>query len=348
MARESAGPPALDRPILGRSEAFLEFQERLSRVAPVERPVLIVGERGTGKELAATRLHYMSQRWQGPLVALNCAALAPSLVEAELFGHEAGAFTGALRRRAGRFEAADGGTLFLDELGTMPPPVQEKLLRVVEYGVFERVGASASLAVDTRVAAATSADLPAMAARGEFKADLLDRLAFEVLRLPPLRERGEDVLLLAEHFAAGMALELGLDEAPAFGDLALAQLAGHAWPGNVRELKNVVERAVYRAAAEDRSMIPELDLDPFAEGSGTGAVVKARSASRKSEPEVNTSLLDEVFSGATSLPKALADLERRAVEEALARARHNQKAAARLLGLSYDQFRGRLRRLGEG
>ena len=136
---------------LGQSEVFLDFQERLSRVAPVDRPVLLIGERGTGKELAASRLHFLSKRWKGPFVTLNCATLSPSLIESELFGHEKGAFTGAAQRRPGRFEAADDGTLFLDEIGSIPLEAQEKILRVVEYGTFERIGSSISIEVDVRI-----------------------------------------------------------------------------------------------------------------------------------------------------------------------------------------------------
>ena len=229
---------------LGQSEPFLDFQEKLSRVAPVNRPVLLLGERGTGKELAASRLHYLSKRWQGPLVTLNCSALSPTLIEAELFGYEKGAFTGAEKTRVGRFEAAHNGTLFLDEIGAIPMIAQEKILRVVEYGFFERVGSSAPTEVDVRIVCATNADLPAMADRGEFKRDLLDRLSFEVIFLPPLRHRGEDILLLANHFAARMAFELGHPETPFFSRQAETALQNHTWEGNVRELKNVVERAV--------------------------------------------------------------------------------------------------------
>jgi psp operon transcriptional activator len=245
---------------LGQSDAFLAFQEQLSRVAKVDRPVLLVGERGTGKELAATRIHYLSSRWQEPLVALNCSALAPTLIESELFGHEAGAFTGAVGSRAGRFEAANGGTLFLDEIGNIPIVTQEKILRVVEYGAFERVGGSRSVQVNVRIVGATNANLPELVAEGRFKEDLLDRLSFEVLFVPPLRERREDILLLANHFAARMAFELGRKEVPEFDDEAIEELENYPWPGNVRELKNVVERAVYRA---DTSVITEIEFDPF-------------------------------------------------------------------------------------
>ncbi|MBT3388060.1 MAG: sigma 54-interacting transcriptional regulator, partial [Desulfobacula sp.] len=152
---------------LGQSEAFIEFQEKISRVAPVNRPVLILGERGTGKELAALRIHFLSSRWQKPLVTLNCSALTPTLIGSELFGYEKGAFTGAMSRQAGRFEKASQGTLFLDEIGTIPLEVQKKILRVVEYGSFERVGSSQSVSVDSRIVAATNADLPAMARSGQ-------------------------------------------------------------------------------------------------------------------------------------------------------------------------------------
>ena len=245
---------------LGESEAFLDFQEQLSRVAPVDRPVLLIGERGTGKELAANRLHFLSKRWQGPFVTLNCATLAPSLIEAELFGHERGAFTGAEKRKTGRFEAADGGTLFLDEIGSIPLEAQEKILRVVEYGSFERVGSSLPVEVDVRIVGATNVDLALLAEREAFKRDLLDRLSFEVLFLPPLRCRGEDIMLLANHFATRMAYELGRSGIPVFTPAAAKELEGYAWKGNVRELKNVVERAVYRT---DTGSIAEVIFDPF-------------------------------------------------------------------------------------
>lgn len=187
--------------LLGESNAFLEVLEQVSRLAPIPRPVLLIGERGTGKELFAHRLHYLSPRWQHPFISINCAALSESLLETELFGHEVGAFTGAQKRHQGRFERADGGTLFLDEVATMSPRLQEKLLRVIEYGDFERVGGQQSLRVDVRLVCATHADLPALAASGQFRADLLDRLAFDVVTLPPLRARRDDILLLGHHFA---------------------------------------------------------------------------------------------------------------------------------------------------
>jgi psp operon transcriptional activator len=317
---------------LGESPAFLEFRERLSRVAPIERPVLILGERGTGKELAASRLHFLSKRWQGPLVTLNCAALAASLIETELFGFEKGAFTGALERRKGRFEAADGGTLFLDEIGSIPMEVQEKILRVVEYGSFERVGSSDRVEVDVRIVAATNADLLALTEEKRFKRDLLDRLSFEVLWLPPLRERREDIMLLARHFASKMAFEIGRSEIPRFSEEAVTALESYGWPGNVRELKNVVERAVYRS---ESAVITEIVFNPF----GPLAVTEASKTDHKEVP------LQKGMR--SSLKKAVQDIEIRLLKEALEESKYNQRKAAKKLGLTYHQLRGLLRKYKE-
>jgi psp operon transcriptional activator len=327
----SASPEAL-----GQSEAFLAFQEALSRVAPVQRPVLLIGERGTGKELAATRLHYLSGRWQRPLVALNCASLAPSLIESELFGYERGAFTGALQRRLGRFEAADGGTLFLDEIGNVPLETQEKILRAVEYHSFERVGGSERVEVDVRILVATNANLPDMAASGRFRSDLLDRLAFEVLPVPPLRERKGDVMLLARYFAVRMARELGREEVPDFSDEACAALESYPWPGNVRELKNVVERAVYRS---ETTLISEMVFDPFA--SYFSRMAADRLDQRRFQVPAEQAGQDLL---AVPMKQAVLDMKQRMLKSALQRSRYNQRKAAALLGLSYDQFRSLYRR----
>ena len=247
---------------IGQSLAFLDSVERASRAAALNRPVLVIGERGTGKELVAERLHRLSQRWDGPLVVMNCAALPETLIEAELFGHEAGAFTGATKARVGRFEEADGGTLFLDELATLSMGAQERLLRAVEYGEVTRIGASRPVRVDVRIVAATNEHLPHLVDRGRFRADLLDRLSFEVITLPPLRAREGDVPVLAEHFGRRMAAELGWPYWPGFGALAADQLARHDWPGNVRELRNVVERAIYRWE-DPESPVDAIEFDPF-------------------------------------------------------------------------------------
>ena len=324
---------------LGESAKFLDFLERLSRVAKIERPILIVGERGTGKELAAARLHYLSDRWQGPLVALNCSALSPSLMESELFGYESGAFTGASERRRGRFEAADGGTLFLDEIGLIPVEVQHKILRVVEYGAFERVGSSDQVRVYARIVGATNADLRELVERGRFKPDLLDRLSFEVLFLPPLRERHGDVMLLARHFAVRMSLEMGSNDVPDFSDRAIRDLEGHRWPGNVRELKNVVERAVYRSGG---SIVDEIEFDPFRspyESEGRG-----RQTDREEQQSDGTrDDLQFRFEG-KSLREVVSDIEFSALEQAMRRSHYHQGKAAAMLGMTYHQFRGLYRK----
>ncbi len=237
-----AAPVAL----IGSAPAFLDAVERASAAAALNRPVLVIGERGTGKELIAERLHRLSPRWGGPLVTMNCAALPENLLDAELFGYDPGAFTGATRGRAGRFEDADSGTLFLDEIACLSAAAQERLLRVVEYGELTRLGSNRVIRVDVRVIGATNEDLPALAGRGTFRADLLDRLSFEVVTLPPLRARAEDIPLLAGHFGRRMAVELGWAGFAGFTEAAAARLAAHPWPGNVRELKNVVERSLYR------------------------------------------------------------------------------------------------------
>jgi psp operon transcriptional activator len=322
---------------LGQSEEFLAFQESLSRVAPIDRPVLLVGERGTGKELAAARLHYLSRRWDGALIALNCAALSPSLIEAELFGHEKGAFTGAQQRRAGRFEAADGGTLFLDELGAVPMEVQEKILRVVEYGTFEPVGSAVCIEVNVRIVGATNSDLPAMASSGRFKRDLLDRLSFEVLFLPPLRERTGDVMFLARHFAARMAYELGRDETPDFSEDAVCKLESYPWPGNVRELKNVVERAVYRSGP---GRVSNIVFNPFLSPYMPAAELGRDTHARSDSPVESTD--EDLYR--LPLNKALDELKVRLAFRALSKAKYNQKEAAKTLGVTYDQFRGLYRK----
>ena len=248
--------------ILGEDPVFLEVEEQVSRLAAIDRPCLVIGERGTGKELLATRLHYLSPRWDGPLVKVNCAALAESLLDTELFGHEAGAFTGAQRQHVGRFERADGGTLVLDEIASASAAVQEKVLRVIEYGEMERVGGRRTIRLDVRVIGAANVDLPSLARGGAFRADLLDRLAFEVVTLPPLRARPADIMTFANAFALEITRALGRDVFPGFSPRAEKLLLGYSWPGNVRELKNVVERAVYRSASSE-APVDTMVIDPF-------------------------------------------------------------------------------------
>ncbi|MCI2052008.1 MAG: phage shock protein operon transcriptional activator [Sphingobium sp.] len=323
---------------IGQSLPFLDAIELAGRAAALDRPVLVIGERGTGKELIAQRLHHLSARWDKPLVTMNCAALPETLIEAELFGHEAGAFTGATRARAGRFEEADGGTLFLDELGTLSMAAQERLLRVVEYGEVTRIGASRPVTVNVRIVAATNENLPAAADRGSFRADLLDRLSFEVITLPPLRARDGDVAVLADHFGRRMASEIGWLRWPGFSDAVMAAMEAYRWPGNVRELRNVVERAVYRWQEED-GPVDSLTFDPFASPWAPASMVEAPPKVASVPDAEPTPIVDD-------LKSAVAAYERSLVEEALVRHRHNQRAAAKALKLSYDQFRHCLRRHG--
>ena len=321
--------------LLGESNAFLEIIEQASRLAPLRKPVLIIGERGTGKELIAHRLHYLSARWDQSFVTINCATLSESLLETELFGHEAGAFTGAAKRHQGRFERADGGTLFLDELATTSARVQEKLLRVIEYGEFERVGGAKPLKVDVRLVCATNEDLPALADKGLFRHDLLDRLAFDVITLPPLRERREDILMLAEHFAHSMTRELGYPLFAGFSRKATQLLLDYPWPGNVRELKNVVERSIYRQG-NPQLPLAELVINPF---DSPWRPVAARSQESQSEPQgatTGTLPLD--------LKQAVAEFEINLLKQAMQQSQYNQRKAAQLLALSYHQFRGMLRK----
>jgi len=314
--------------ILGEANSFIDVLEQVSRLAPLNKPVLIIGERGTGKELIASRLHFLSSRWDGPFISLNCAALNENLLDTELFGHEAGAFTGAQKRHPGRFERADGGTLFLDELATAPMLVQEKLLRVIEYGELERVGGSQPLQVNVRLVCATNADLPEMVRNETFRADLLDRLAFDVVQLPPLRERQSDIMLMADHFAIQMCRELRLPLFPGFTERARETLMDYRWPGNIRELKNVVERSVYRHGTSEVPL-DEIIIDPF-----------HRAPPPPSAP-----------AEASTLPALPLDLrafqheqEKALLEASLAQAKFNQKRAAELLVLTYHQLRALLKK----
>jgi psp operon transcriptional activator len=324
-------------PILGQSDAFLAALERVSRVAPLDKPVLVVGERGTGKELIAARLHFLSERWARPYLKFNCAALSEDLLEPELFGHVAGAFTGAARARVGRFEAAHGGTLFLDELASMSLRLQEKLLRVIEYGEFERLGSSETQRVDVRLVGAANVDLPALARQGRFREDLLDRLSFDVITLPPLRQRREDILLLAQAFAENMAKQLGREYFAGFAPAAERELLEHPWPGNVRELRNVVERAVYRLDSA-RQTVERIEVDPFASPFRPAAAAAPAPAVPAAESPSEAVALPADFESEVS------GLERRLIAQALAQARYNQRRAAELLGLSYHQLRGLLRK----
>lgn len=347
--------------LIGQSNALLEVLEHVSQIAPLSKPVLIVGERGTGKELIAERLHYLSTRWDQNFIKLNCSSLSENLLESELFGHESGAFTGAKGKHEGRFERADGGTLFLDELANTSGLIQEKLLRVIEYGEFERVGGSKTIQADVRLICAANEDLPSLAAAGEFRADLLDRLAFDVITLPPLRCRPEDIMTLAQYFAVGMARQLKLELFSGFSANAVDQLMSYDWPGNIRELKNVIERSVYRHCAENRP-IEHIIIDPFVSpfrpttrvrtraqqimptphlAEVTGAITPIKTAAElvtSSETAVNQ------FTFPLDFKEQTERYEMELIQQALADSQYNQKKTAELLGLSYHQLRGILKK----
>jgi psp operon transcriptional activator len=336
----SAAPAPEAIGLIGEAPAFLAMLEHVSRAAKLIKPVLVIGERGTGKELIASRLHFLSPRWEQPLIKVNCAALTESLLESELFGHQAGAFTGATRTHIGRFEQANGGTLVLDELGTIPPRMQEKILRVIEYGEFQRVGGSDTLTTDVRIVGATNEHLPRLAEQGRFRADLLDRLAFDVIHVPPLRARPADIHTLAYHFAVNVTKELRRAFFPGFTADAKAALLAYPWPGNVRELKNAVERSVYRAEAAEQP-IDEILFDPFASPFNPPAPPAPEPAPAASAPEQSVEPLVP-----SDFRAAVASFERQVLRRALERAQFKQTLAAKILGLSYHQFRSLLRKHG--
>ena len=331
---------------VGQSTAFLDSVERASRAAPMGRPVLVVGERGTGKELIAERLHQLSKRWAEPLITLNCAALPETLIEAELFGHEQGAFTGATKARAGRFEEADKGTLFLDELATLTMGAQERLLRAVEYGEVTRIGSSRPIRVDVRIVAATNEDLPKLAEEGRFRADLLDRLSFEVITLPPLRVREGDIGVLCDYFGRRMAAELHWDSWPGYTQAAMDALEAYQWPGNVRELRNVIERAVYRWGTWE-APVAHIVFDPFDSPWKPAAVPRPDGAPAERPVAVPAmAAASTAYDAVTDLRGAVDGHEKAILESALARHRYNQRQTAKALSLSYDQLRHAMKKHG--
>jgi psp operon transcriptional activator len=340
--------------VLGQSRVFLDLMDQVSKVATLERPILVVGERGTGKEIIAARLHFLSRRWDQSFIKLNCAALPQTLLESELFGYEPGAFTGATRTRAGRFELADQGSLFLDEIASLSGSAQEKLLRIIEYGEFERVGGSKTLDVDVRVIGAANMDLPALADAGRFRHDLLDRLAFDVLTVPPLRVRRDDIMELAMHFARNIARELEWSVPPRFSRATEEMLMDYHWPGNVRELKNAVERAVYRWGDES-APIDAIIFDPFdspyrplpstltnaASDSEAPAHAEGQGAKRPDDKTISVSGKRPM-----KYKDTMGAIEKHLLSEALKVNRYNQRDTAVHLSLTYDQLRHALKKHG--
>jgi DNA-binding NtrC family response regulator len=310
--------------IIGEHPAMLAAAREMQRTATTATTILLLGESGTGKELFARAIHQLSPRAHRPFIALNCAAIPEALVENELFGHERGAFTGADRRRAGKFELAHDGTIFLDEVGELPAGTQAKLLRVLEEHVIERLGGTTAVEVDVRVIAATNRDLESAAARGEFRQDLYYRLAVVPIRIPALRERGDDVLILAEHFLERFRRELRKPRL-AFTPDAVAALRAHPWPGNVRELQNAVERA---------SILNDSELT----AADLGLAANVRSAPVRAR-DLGGSL-------ATASSRAVESVERAKIEATLRECKWNKAAAAQRLGISYKTLLNKIHAYG--
>ncbi len=302
-------------PIVGHSEALRNVLDLCTRVAASNATVLLLGETGTGKELSAKAIHNASRRREKPFVAINCAALPETLLESELFGHEAGAFTGAVGQKLGRFELADGGTIFLDEIGDLAASIQIKLLRVLQEREFVRVGGTKTVACDVRIIAATNRDLRKAIGEGTFREDLYYRLNVFPITLPPLRERREDIPLLVEHFIARSSVELNMPK-PTLSDQAMAMLAGYHWPGNIRELQNVIERAVLLADGQT-IQLPHLPREVTGDSPSP------------SVPEGSSSLWG---------------YEKAMIVKALQENKWNQSRAARTLGISRDNLRYRIKK----
>ena len=313
------------RGFVGDSEPMARFLEMLRKAAASDTTVHLTGESGTGKELAARQLHALSARRQGPLVSVHCAALAETLLESELFGHERGAFTGAVKRKLGRFELADGGTLFLDEIGELSHSLQTKLLRVLQEKEIQRVGGEQTLPINVRVISATHRDLKAEVAAGRFREDLYYRLVVISLTLPPLRERPEDIAILARHFVAAHAPRLN-PRVKTISEAALRALQRYAWPGNVRELENAVEQTLVFA---ENAEIAESDLPGF--------LAAAPRPSKAGLPDLR---------GDTPLPALLDSIERELIEQAYQRANRVKTETARLLGIKTSALYYKLEKYG--
>lgn len=314
--------------LIGKSQGMQEIYAKIEQVSDSRTTVLITGESGTGKELVAKALHYNSSRRERPFIALNCAALPETLIESELFGHEKGSFTDATARRVGQFELANTGTLFLDEIGDLSPMTQAKLLRVLQEREFTRIGGVQPIKVDVRIVAATNKNLDELLRKGQFREDLYYRINVIALYLPPLRERGEDVPLLAKHFLAKRVEE---DKRPSieFGKDALELLTRYPWPGNVREMENIIEQA-FIWSQNSAQITPE----------HLPTILKSDSRS--------SSLRDDTLAGRMSLEKAVMEFEREIILDALKRTNYVQTHAANLLGISRRMLKYRMDTLGIG
>ncbi len=325
--------------LIGRTPTMIELYKTIGRVAPSDAAVLLLGESGTGKELVARAIHYHSRRNEGPFLAVNMAAIPTELIESELFGHEKGAFTGAIEARIGRFRQAHGGTLFLDEVGDLPLALQAKLLRVVQEQEVTPLGGRSALPIDVRIVAATHQDLEVAVRDGRFREDLYFRLNVVPIRIAPLRERREDIPLLVNHFIERFATELGLPlRWPT--ERALERLVAHSWAGNVRELENVIKRALALASGE---VITEEDVELATDRRTTGGPDWTDALRREF-----SALLDSPDPASERGPywTLVERVERTVLVEALARAEGNQLRAARLLGINRNTLRKKLGELG--
>jgi two-component system, NtrC family, nitrogen regulation response regulator GlnG len=332
--RPVAGPTDL---ILGLCPAMQEVYKAIGRVAPQDVTALILGESGTGKELAARAIYQHSRRARGPFLAINCAAIPDTLLESELFGHEKGAFTGADRQRVGKFEQCHGGTLFLDEVGDMSPLTQTKLLRVLQDQRFERVGGNQTIQADVRLIAATNRDLPTLVAAGQFRADLFYRLNIFALHLPPLRERGDDVRLLSEALLRRFSQELG-KEVDRLAPATEALLRRYPWPGNVRELQSVLKQALLQASGP--VLLPEF-LPAVVRGNGAAELEPAAPSL-----DLPGYIQNRLRAGSMNLyAETLAQMERYLLTAALRQGGGSQVKAARILGITRNSLRFKLRSL---
>jgi two-component system nitrogen regulation response regulator GlnG len=337
------GPPDEGSDVLvGRCPAMQDVYKAIGRVAPRDVTALILGESGTGKELVARAIYHYSNRAKGAFLAINCAAIPETLLESELFGHEKGSFTGADRRRIGKFEQCNGGTLFLDEIGDMTPLTQTKILRVLQDRQFERVGGNELIQTDVRILAATNQDLDARVAEGKFRGDLYYRLNVVTLRLPPLRERGEDLSLLAEHFLKRFSRELG-KEIDRLAPETLELLGRYAWPGNVRELQSVLKQAILQATGP--VLVPEF-LPGLVRG-GDHSPAVSHPIGNLNFPDLARFAQERLEAGSTDLHgEFLAATERQLLLQVLRHTDSNLTQAARILGISRATLRNRLGALG--
>jgi transcriptional regulator with PAS, ATPase and Fis domain len=343
VMRENLPPEDDIGPLLGRSKSFMAATDLLRKAAGTQVTVLLTGETGVGKERFARALHALSDRATEPFIAINCAALPPDLIESELFGAEKGAYTGSGAARPGRFERADGGTLMLDELGELPLPVQSKLLRVLQDGVVERLGGTVTRRVNVRVVAATNVDLATAVAQGKFRQDLLYRLNIYPIRVPSLRERGEDIEVLANHLLKRFS-ERHNKGLAGFSDRALEALRNHDWPGNVRELENLIERGVILTGAGEWVDVERL-FPSYLEQSETptSSVVNKNGRLSKRGSNQGQALLNELVERKLSITH----MEHMLIQEAVDRSNGNISAAARLLGLTRPQLSYRLGKMNE-